>query len=304
VKPHLRSRHARSRLAVFGGVAAVAVAALLVASGTIVTPGGTRVHLSAAAVPGRVTQGTMDRACSGSGLLFCEDFNELPAGAAVSPHWTDDTQQGTLTVEPIYPGSRTLVLHAHTVGNGRALLSINNFSAPGNSFYGRMWVKVNAFPVAPSFAHFILVQATGTGSTEMVRPVGGQYVQAQFLKNGGPSRSLWGIGSDGGATGDWTNWKESATAVPDWWQCIQWSMLAAGNRVQMTVDGIANPDLVVSTNSHGGNQVPFTLPTVNKIEIGWWLFQAGPQPLSFDAYFDNIALSSAPLSCGAPPGAA
>lgn len=289
MKTHGHSRHARARLAAIGAVAA-AVAALLAGSGS-----------PAAARPDQVTHGTADEACPSTGLLFCEDFNELPVGAAVSPNWTDDTEQGTLTVEPISPGSRSLVLHAHTVGNGRAMLSINNFSAPGNSFYGRMWVKVKAFPVAPSFAHFILVQATGTGSTEMVRPVGGQYVEAQYLTNGGPSRSLWGIGTDGGATGDWTNWTQSATAVPGRWQCIQWSMLAADNRVQMIVNRIPNPDLVVSTNDHGGNQVPFILPTVNKIEIGWWLFQPGPQPLSFDTYFDDIALSSTPLGCGAPP---
>jgi hypothetical protein len=234
--------------------------------------------------------------CRGK-LLFCENFAALPLGAATSPRWTVDTQQGTLTVEPLGRSSRTKVLHAHTVGNGRALLTINNFQAPHNTFFGRMWVKVDAFPVAPDFAHFILVQATGTGSTEMVRPVGGQFVNKQFLKNGGPARSLWGIGADGGATGDWTNWKESATAVPGRWQCIDWTMQAANNKVQLRVNGVPNPDLVVTTNNHGGKPVPFILPNINKIQIGWWLFQPGGTPLQFDVRYAGIALSATPLGC-------
>ena len=245
--------------------------------------------------------GHAGKGCTGRGLLFCEDFNALALGAATSPNWTVDTQQGTLTVEPITRGSRNRILHAHTVGNGRALLTIGNFHAPRNTFFGRMWVKVDAFPVAPDFAHFILVQASGTGSTEMVRPVGGQFVNTGFLKNGGPARSLWGIGADGGATGDWTNWKESATAVPGRWQCIEWTMQAADSKVQLWIDGKANPDLQVTVNNHGGKAVPFVLPTMNKIQIGWWLFQPGSNPLQFDARYDNIALSSTRIGCGANP---
>lgn len=242
-----------------------------------------------------------DPACTRRGVLFCENFNALAVGAAVSPNWTVDTQQGTLTVEPLRHGSRDRVLRAHTVGNGRALLTIPDFRAPGNSYYGRMWVRVDAFPTAPDFAHFILVQATGTGSKEMVRPVGGQFINTQFLQNGGPGRSLWGIGADGGATGDWTNWKETATAVPGRWQCLEWTMQAPTNRVQMWVNGKTNPDLVVTTDNHGGNKVPFVLPKVNKLQIGWWLFQPGPTPLQFDLRYDNIVLSSTRVGCGTAP---
>jgi hypothetical protein len=157
--------------------------------------------------------------------------------------------------------------------------------------------------VAPDFAHFVLVQATGTGSPETVRPVGGQFINTKFLKNGGPARSLWGIGTDGGPTGDWTNWKETATARPGTWQCIEWTMQARDNRVQLRVNGVANPDLVVTTNDHGGKAVPFTLPTVNKLQIGWWLFQPGPTPTAFDVRYDNIVLSTARPGCGRPPTA-
>jgi hypothetical protein len=311
----VHSRGRRIGTLVAGGAALAGLALLMAQSGNFARGGRPAEQVQAVTqvlkVPGRTLTGqrlkTVTRArygsagCTEQGLLFCEDFNARPLGAATSPNWTVDTQQGTLTVEPITHGSHNQILHAHTVGNGRALLTISNFHAPGNSFFGRMWVKVDAFPTAPDFAHFILVQATGTGTTDMVRPVGGQFVNTQFLKNGGPARSLWGIGADGGASGDWTNWKESATAVPGRWQCVEWTMQAANSRVQLWINGKANPDLVVTANNHGGKAVPFILPTVNKLQIGWWLFQPGTNPLQFDVRYDNIALSTTRLGCGPIP---
>jgi hypothetical protein len=235
--------------------------------------------------------------CARTHVLFCEDFQALPVGAAMSPKWAADTQQGTLTVEPLHAGSTQKVLHAHTVGNGRALLTISGLKAPGNSYYGRMFLNIAALPTAPDFAHFMIVQVTGAGSKEMVRPVGGQFVNKQFLKNGGPGRSLWGIGADGGPTGDWTNWKESATAVAGRWQCIEWTMHAPDHRVQLWINGVSNPDLVVTTKNHGGKAVPFILPAPDKIQIGWWLFQPMPAPIQFDVRLDDIALSSNRLGC-------
>lgn len=241
--------------------------------------------------------------CTSPGVFFCEDFDALDVGATTGTTWTADTTQGSLTVEPSATGSRDNVLHVHADGHGRALLTVDGLAVPDNSYFGRMWVNVDAFPTAPDFAHFVLVQATGTGSTEIVRPVGGQFINTQFLQNGGVGRSLLGIGADGGPTGDWTDWRETATAVAGSWQCVEWSWQAADNTVQLIVNGVANPDLVVSTNTHGGNAVPFVLPTVTKIQIGWQLFQADPTPAAYDLRYDTIALSTTRIGCGSPPEA-
>lgn len=107
------------------------------------------------------------------GLLFCEDFERLPPGGPSTVNWGVDTRHGTLTVERARRGNQ--VLHIHTVDNGRAFLRVDDFAAPGNRFYGRMRLRVDAFPTAPDWAHFTLVEATGAGSGEVVRPVGGQY---------------------------------------------------------------------------------------------------------------------------------
>lgn len=281
--------------AVMTAVAAATAVAMATLTPALATPNSSG---RAADEPAARPAAAAAKLCARPGVLFCETFDALAVGAAASPAWSVDTQQGTLTVEPLRRGSRDRVLHARTVGNGRALLALDDVQI-GNSHYGRMRVKVDAFPTAPHFAHFILVEATGTGSTERVRPVGGQFIDASSLPNGGPGRSLWGIGADGGPTGDWTDWRESATAEAGRWQCIEWSMQAADNTVQLRVDGADNPDLTVTTDRHGGNKVPFVLPAIDTIRIGWWLFQPEPRPLRFDLRYDDIVLSRSRIGCDA-----
>jgi hypothetical protein len=275
----------RSRLLAFAALAILPL--LLSGTGVAASDLPTRTP-GAAAVRG---------ACAGPGLLFCEDFDRLPAGGASTLDWGVDTRNGTLTVEragqtgPGVTGRRGgKVLHVRTRDNGRAFLRVDDFAAPGNRFFGRMRLRVDAFPTVPDWAHFTLVEVTGSGSAEVVRPVGGQYVPTV-------RRSLWGVGADGGPTGDWTNWRESAPAAEDAWQCFEWLLDPADNRVAVWIDGVANPELTASTESHGGNDVPFILPAVNTVKIGWQLYQPGTTPESFNLWIDDIALSTRRLGC-------
>jgi hypothetical protein len=233
--------------------------------------------------------GSPTRACARPGTLFCEDFDQLPAGGASSLKWGIDTRNGTLTVER-RSGRQGNILHVRTLDNGRAFLRVDDLAAPPAGLYGRMRLRVNAFPTAPDWAHFTLVEATGTGSTEVVRPVGGQYVPTL-------DRSLWGIGADGGPTGDWTAWTESAPTVEDTWQCVEWRLDPVTNTVTTWFDGVANPALTASENAHGGNDVPFVLPAVTSVKIGWQLYQGGTTPARFDLWIDDIALSGRRLGC-------
>ena len=234
---------------------------------------------------------------AGSPLLFCEDFEDLPRGAGTSPDWGVDTRHGTLAVErdrrhggKHRPGQ---VLHVRTEGNGHAFLEVDDFDAPGNSFFGRMRVRVDAFPTAPDWAHFTLVEATGRGDGSVVRPIGGQYVPT--VGDGVP---LWGVGSDGGPTGDWTDWRESAPAEAGRWTCLEWEMDASDNRVSVWIDGRPQPDLTVTTTRHGGNPVDFVFPDVDTVRIGWQLYQGNPTPDSYDLLLDDLALSTERVGCG------
>ena len=226
--------------------------------------------------------------CGGNrALLFCEDFERLPTGGPATLDWCTDTRHGTLSVER---QGRGRVLHAHTEGNGRAFLRVDDLAAPGNGFYGRLRLRVDAFPTAPDWAHFTLVEATGSGSAEVVRPIGGQYAPTV-------PGTFWGVGADGGPTGDWTNWRESAPVVEDTWQCIEWTLDRTDNRVAVWIDGVANADLTASSSEHGGNDVPFVLPAVDTVKIGWQLYQSGTTPGAFDLWIDDVALGTRRLGC-------
>ena len=236
---------------------------------------------ASASSPGERRPGTCDR----PGLLFCEDFQRVPVGAGTSLRWGVDTGNGSLAVERDRRGEK--VLHVRAERNGRAFLKVDDFAAPGNSFYGRVRVKVAAFPTAPDWAHYTLIEAVGEGP-EIVRPLGGQYVPTL-------NQTLWGVGADGGPTGDWTNWQESAPSEAGRWQCVEWRMDASDNKVELWFDGVAKPDLTVSTRTHGGNQVDFLFPRFTTVKIGWQLYQ--PNEGTYDIWYDDIALSADRIGC-------
>ncbi|GAB2947639.1 hypothetical protein GCM10027075_54930 [Streptomyces heilongjiangensis] len=60
----------------------------------------------------------------------------------------------------------------------------------------------------------------------------------------------------------------------------------------MYLDGVAQPDLTVSTKQHGGTADDFVFPTFDKLKLGWQLYQANPSPAAFEMRMDDIALST------------
>jgi hypothetical protein len=240
--------------------------------------------ISAPAPPG----GGSSSACAADGLVFCEDFESYPEGPAASARWSK-RGNGTLAIDASKrAGAKTL--HVHTQDNGHAMLSIP-FSPPANSHFGRLRVWIDAFPTAPDWAHFTMVEASGDGPG-VVRPLGGQQVAGK----GG--QSFWGVGADKGPTGDWTRWRLTAPTRAQAWLCLEWEMRADDNAVNVWIDGIAQPDLTVSTSSHGGKPVDFVFPRVNRLLIGWWEYQRGTRPEQFDLWIDDVALGTRRIGCG------
>jgi hypothetical protein len=235
------------------------------------------------------------RTCRDTSLIFCEDFNGVPVGGASSLAWGIDSRKATLAVQSTLAGRdgwahRGRALHIHSLDNGHAFAKVEDLALDGKPLFGRMRLKVDAFPTAPDWAHFTLVEATGTDSTEIVRPVGGQYAPTN-------ARTMWGIGADEGPTGDWTDWSESAPTTANTWQCVEWRLDPQDNQVQTWFDGVDNPDLTASTDNHGGNEVPFKLPKITTVKIGWQLYQPGTTPEAFDVWIDDIALANERIGC-------
>ncbi|KAF4409130.1 hypothetical protein [Streptomyces lycii] len=228
--------------------------------------------------------------CTDASLLFCEDFSLLEPGDAHSPEWSADTENGTLTVEE---GADTgKHLRIRTEGNGKAFLTVTDLAPPGNSFWGRVRLRVDAFPTAPDWAHWTLVEATGEGPG-YIRPLGGQFVPTA----GDGGTNLWGVGADGGPTGDWTSWQETVPAEAGVWSCVEWEMDDSDNRISVWIDGEAKPELTVDTDDHGGADTDFLFPEFDTVKIGWQLYQGDPTPSSYDVLMDDIALSADRVGC-------
>jgi hypothetical protein len=279
-----RAGRARRALAV-GAAAAVAASTLTLGASGASAGGGPGQHDRPGYGPRTV--------CADTTLLFCEDFERLPVGGAASMDWGIDTRNGTLTVESVRTARhapRAKALRVHTADNGRAFMVIP-VDPPDNSFYGRIRVKVEEFPTAPDWAHYTLVEAYGQGAG-VVRPVGGQYAPTV-------PGVFWGVGSDGGPTGDWTSWQESSPSVADRWQCVEWQLDAADNRVQVWIDGDLQEELTVDTETAGGADVPFVFPDFGEVKVGWQLYQGGTTPAEFDLWLDDVAFGTEQIGCEA-----
>ncbi|WP_211254502.1 hypothetical protein [Cellulomonas cellasea] len=279
------------------GRAAVAVAAAAALAASALTLGASGASAGGGTDetdrPGRGGQRTV---CADESLLFCEDFERLPLGGAASMRWGIDTRAGTLTVEKVRTerpgrhGRHARALRVHTADNGRAFMVIP-VDPPENSFYGRIRVKVEEFPTAPDWAHYTLVEASGEGAG-VVRPIGGQYAPTV-------PGVFWGVGSDGGPTGDWTSWQESSPSVADRWQCVEWQLDASDNRVQVWIDGDLQEELTVDTETAGGADVPFVFPDFGEVRVGWQLYQGGTTPAEFDLWLDDVAFGTQQIGCDA-----
>lgn len=229
--------------------------------------------------------------CTASADIFCDDFESYSAGAITAgTKWKTDLAGGAFSIDTTTKKNGAKSLKALVNGNGRALATITGFAPPNNSFYGRMHIWVKAFPSAPQYAHWTMFEVAGTGS-DRIRPIGGQYIPNQGTEK------LWGTGSDGGPTGDWTQWSPTAPAESGKWVCLEWQVTGTNNEMHVWVDGNAKAALDVSTKKHGGNAVDLTFPSFTQAWFGWWLYQANPTPSQFELYFDDVALGTARQGC-------
>ncbi|MER6126506.1 hypothetical protein ABT173_28605 [Streptomyces sp. NPDC001795] len=215
--------------------------------------------------------------------FFRESFDRLPLGPVTAGRgWIADTSNSSLTVEPSATGHGR-ELRLHTQRNGRAFLVLPDLAPAGNSFWARLRLRIDHFPTAPDWAHWTIAEASGSDVPTLVRPLGGQYVPTS-------QANFWGVGSDLGPTGDWTAWKTSAPATAGTWQCVEFHLDAADNRVTVYLDGAERPELTVSTKEHGGTMADFLFPHFDKLKLGWQLYQSDPTPPSYDLHMDDVAL--------------
>jgi hypothetical protein len=226
-------------------------------------------------------------------FALCESFE---SGTLDTDIW--DTQgPGTVTVETTQAARGTHSAHFHTEDNGFAYIhQTQTFPAPGNKYYARIFVYFDSMPDAPDWAHWTVAGAEdSTGAVAGEIRIGGQY-------NPNEDKNLFGVGTDGGDTGDWTNLDDdpsgNATEVPvHEWICLEWMFDAGNNQTQFWWDGVEHPSLATSEASHGGSSDPFVLPAFDSSWFGWWLYQTGTNPPEFDVWIDEIAIDYDRIGC-------
>ncbi len=211
----------------------------------------------------------------GAGAIFCEDFDAIALGAVQGTINGLRPERSVSIVDEPGRGRVLQVQAGSTYGNKNGVF-LDNFTAPGNSHFGRAFISVSQFPNAGG-DHWVIVEATANGAGEAVRPVGGQF-------------SRWAPGSDGPSAGDWTDWEQSdAATVPGAWECVEWQINGAngGNDMVLWVNGLEVQPL---------DRPNFSLPAINTLWFGWVVFQ-NAQPPAYDVRFDDVVLSTQRVGC-------
>jgi hypothetical protein len=227
--------------------------------------------------------------CAQSGLLLCDGFE----GAAIDTALWEVQKTGDNVVElsaaQAARGTKSLRIQA---SNGFGFVRNESiFPVPNNDYYGRMFVWVRRFSTV-AWAHWTLAEAEGTGNGHRIR-VGGQY-------DTGRGENRWGVGSDGGPTGDWTTRDDDPNGSPDEppenaWVCLEWLHQGSENITRFYVNGDEHPSLATTAQDHGGSQADYVLPQFTNVWVGWWQYQDDPEP--FELWIDEVAFDEQRIGC-------
>lgn len=134
----------------------------------------------------------------------------------------------------------------------------------------------------------------GVGDGSKIR-IGGQY-DTSIGKN------RWGVGTDGGPTGDWTRRTTDPGGMPteppvDEWTCVEWLHKGSTDETRFYVDGLEHQSLYTTATNHGGldKTKTYNLPEMNSLVLGWQQYQ--PDADAFDVWIDEVALDTERIGC-------
>jgi len=225
--------------------------------------------------------------CAKLNAQLCEDFE---SGTLDKTIWEVGGNAPVIDAGKAMRGTKSA--HFHTVANGLSFIKEKKtFPAVNNTFWGRMFFYIDALPVTPDYAHFTIIEGAGTGDSSRVRE-GGQYRK-------------FGVGTDGGPSGDWTNidadpTKATAKEIPEkQWMCVEWLYKGDTNETRFFWDGTEHLSLYTFPKvKHGANaNVEYNLPKFDSVWVGWWMYQQSPTPDHFDVWIDEIAIDKDRIGC-------
>jgi len=239
-------------------------------------------------------------ACTTTSALLCDDFESYPVGQVPGGPWTASINQGTVVVDTTRAWSGTHAVRVTVAGGTgtyrRAFLSTMGppvFPLPGNAFYGRMMIWLNAAPAGS--VHWTNIQAEG--------PVPGMNFRALSRYGGQLQKRLMASYDTQGVASDC--WRHSATLMPEArWACMEWRFNGPNNETDFWLDGTALTDLTVIKRGDGcldnGTNGDWLAPTYDTLLLGWEHYQ---QSIVHDMWIDDVGVSLQRLGCPAanPP---
>ena len=172
----------------------------------------------------------------------------------------------------------TKALHVKTTAGGGSnfayIKETKTFPATNNVLYGRMFVWFE--DALTTDGHFSLAEGAGTGTAAVIR-FGGQF-------------KAFGVGTDGGDSGDWTDSDRTKLVPTQTWVCAEFQFDGPTNTFHVWWDDMERPTLTSGPSKH----TSFTMPTFNSLWFGWWMYNlAEPQEI----WIDEIAVDYKPIGC-------
>lgn len=234
--------------------------------------------------------GTQAAPCSDTDLLLCDDFEGASIDTALWSIETNNQNMVELSTEYAARGSQSV--HIRTQNGYGYLKNTSAFPVPNNDYFGRMFLRVARYSTV-DWAHWTVAEAAGTGDGSLIR-VGGQYVTDQ-------GKNRYGVGSDGGPTGDWTTHDTDPNGAPlepkvGEWVCLEWEHKGSTNETHMYIDGTLHPSLSTTATNHGGTaSAQYVLPSMTSLWFGFYQYQSDPEP--FDIWIDGLAIDDARIGC-------
>jgi hypothetical protein len=233
--------------------------------------------------------------CADAGFQLCEDFESGTLNTAL---WTV-TNASAVSVSTGDHARGSHALHISLTGNGAAYIKESRtFPEPGNTYYGRMFVKFIQMPARPmTYAHFTVMGASGSVVAGEIR-ISGQ------LPTNTSAPTLFGVGTDNrvqdAGTGDWTTSDNDPPGAPraiplNQWICLEWLHQGSTNETRFYWDATEHPSLHTTPAIHGGNSNPFILPQFQQVWVGWQEYQASTEP--FEMWLDEVAIDPARIGC-------
>ena len=118
--------------------------------------------------------------------------------------------------------------------------------------------------------------SAGTGTPAVIR-FGGQF-------------KAFGVGTDSGASGDWTDSDRTKLVPTQTWICAEFEFDGPNNTFHVWWDDMERTMLASGPGKHAS----FTMPTFNSLWFGWWMYNlAEPQEI----WIDEIAVDYKPIGC-------